>query len=242
MVKTKDLTGQMFGRWKVLYQTDDHVTPKGTRIPTWLCECQCEQHTRKVVNGYSLRRGDSTSCGCYKVESTKINNSRQNIFELVNNEYYIGRTQSGKEFYFDKEDYDLVKNYCWDINDSNGYVKTIDRINNTGKLYLHRLIMGCKKHDGTTIDHINRNRIDCRKSNLRFVTRCQNNMNAGIRSDNTSGVKGVYWNKRNNKWVARITVNKQDIILGNFDNLDDAEKARKNGEEKYFGEYNIINI
>ena len=149
--------------------------------------------------------------------------------------------QSGKEFYFDKEDYDLVKDYCWDIDNSMGYVKTIDKINHAGKLYLHRLIMRCTKGDGVIIDHINRNKIDCRKSNLRIVNNSQNAMNSCIRSDNTSGVKGVYWNKKRNKWSARITANKQDIFLGNYNELEDAENARKIGEEEYFGEYNIKN-
>jgi hypothetical protein len=101
--------------------------------------------------------------------------------------------------------------------------------------------MGCEKGDGVIIDHIDRNRIDCRKSNLRTVNNSQNTMNSCIRSDNISGVRGVYWNDRRNKWVARITANKQDIYLGNYDKFEDAEIARKIGEEKYFGEYNIVN-
>lgn len=241
MMKTKDLTGQIFGKWKVLYQVEDYVSPKGQHQPMWMCECQCDKHTRKSVKAYVLNRGESTSCGCYNVEATKKRNSRQNTYKLINDEYYIGYTQSGKEFYFDKEDYDLIKDYCWNIDNSNGYVKTIDRIDGSGKIYLHRLVMRCEKGDNTTIDHIDRNRINCRKCNLRFVTKCQNSMNAGIRSDNISGVKGVYWDKGKNKWIAKITVNKQDIYLGNYNNFEDAESARKEAEEKYFGEYNIIN-
>lgn len=241
MMKTKDLTGQIFGRWKVLYQVEDYISPKGQHQPVWMCECQCDKHTRKPVKAYVLTRGESTSCGCYSVEVAKKNNSRQNTYELIDDEYYVGYTQSGKKFYFDKEDYSLVKQYCWDIDDSNGYAKTIDKINNTGKLYLHRLVMGCTKGDGIIIDHIDRNRIDCRKKNLRIVNNSQNTMNSCIRSDNTSGVRGVYWNKKRNKWVARITANQQDIHLGNFDYFEDAENARKIGEEKYFGEYNAIN-
>lgn len=241
MMKTKDLTGQMFGKLKVLYQVDDYITPKGTHQPMWMCECQCENRTQKAINAYVLNRGETVSCGCYKIESTKKANSRENTYELVDNKYYIGYTQSQKEFYFDKEDYDLVKQYCWDVDSQNGYLKTIDKINHTGKIYLHRLIMGCIKGDGTIIDHIDRNKVDCRKSNLRFVNNSQNTMNSCIRSDNTSGVRGVYWNKRDKKWVARITVDQHDIPLGKFCSLESAEKARKDGEEKYFGEYNIIN-
>ena len=240
MMKTKDLTNQMFGRWKVLYQTEDYVTPKGVRHPMWMCECQCQNRTRKIIDAYSLNSKNSKSCGCLKTELAKARNSRQNEFELVNDEYYIGYTQSGKEFYFDKEDFDLVNQYCWDIDKSTGYAKTIDKVNKTGKLYLHRLVMGCTKGDGIIIDHINRKRIDCRKNNLRFVNDIQSAINKGVKSNNTSGKVGVSWSAERNKWESYITVNKKRLHLGMFDNFEEAEKVRMEAEEKYFGEYNPI--
>ena len=240
-MKTKDLTNQRFGLWKVLYQVEDNITPKGTHQPMWMCECQCEKRTKKIVNGYSLRRGDTNSCGCLTNKLIKEKNSRQNAYKLINNEYYIGYTQSGEEFYFDKEDFEIVSQYCWSVDKSNGYIKTIDNINNTGKLYLHRLVMKCKKNDGITIDHINRSKIDCRKNNLRTVTRSQNNMNMILRRDNTSGYKGVFYNRLTNKWEASISVAGEKIWLGSYKEFEDAVKIRKQAEEKYFGEYNIIN-
>lgn len=240
MIKTKDLSDKLFGRWKVLYQVEDSITPKGVHIPMWLCECQCDKHTQKVINGYSLIRGDSLSCGCYKVEATKNNNSKNNIYDLINDEYYIGYTQKSDKFYFDKEDYDIVSQYCWDIDSSSRYVKTIDKINNEGKLYLHRLVMKCKKNDGIIIDHKDRNRVDCRKNNLRIVTEIQNAINKGIRTNNTSGKTGVSWNKRKEKWECYITVNKNRIGLGYYDEFEEAVRIRKCAEEKYFGEYNPI--
>ena len=239
MMKTKDLTGEIFGRWKVLYQTDDYITSKGQHQPMWMCECQCEKHTHKIVNGYSLKRGDTKSCGCLKIETTKVNNSRENVFKLVNDEYYIGYTQSNKEFYFDKEDYNIVKMYCWGI-DKNGYAKTIDRVNNTGKLYLHRLVIGCSKGDGVIVDHINRKRNDNRKLNLRIVNNVQSAINKGIKSNNSSGKIGVSFSEQFNKWEAYITVNKKRMHLGLFYDFEDAVKARKEAEVKYFGEYNPI--
>lgn len=240
MMKTKDLTNQMFGRWKVLYQVEDHITPKGAHQPMWMCECQCENHTRKAISGYSLKSKNSQSCGCYKIEVTKENNSRQNTYELINDEYYIGYTQSGEKFYFDKEDYDLVKQYCWCIDSQNGYPKTIDKVNNTGKLYLHRLVMKCEKGDGVIVDHINRKRVDCRKSNLRTVNTVQSAINKSIKTNNTSGKVGVSWNKDCHKWESYITVNKERIRLGLYEDFNDAEKVRIEAEEKYFGEYNPI--
>ncbi len=239
-MRTKDLTNQIFGRWKVLYQVEDYVNSKGVRHPMWMCECQCENHTLKAIDAYSLKSKNSTSCGCYKVESTKRNNSRQNTYELVDDQYYVGYTQSGDKFYFDKEDYDLVRQYCWCVDSQNGYLKTIDKINKTGKLYLHRLVMGCQKGDGVIIDHIDRNRVDCRKSNLRTVNTVQSAINKGIKTNNTSGKVGVSWHNACNKWESYITVNKERIRLGFYEDFDDAEKMRVEAEEKYFGEYNPV--
>lgn len=251
MMKTKDLTGQIFGRWKALYQTEDYVDSKGRHKPMWMCECQCDRHTQKIINAYNLVGGYSKSCGCLRSETSRNNglklkgkdnlrNRRENTYDLNSKEYAIGYTQSGKEFYFDKEDYNLVSRYCWDIDNSNGYAKTIDRVNKTGKLYLHRLVMGCKKGDDIIIDHINRNRIDCRKNNLRMVNETQSAINKGIKINNTSGKTGVSWSKDFNKWESYITVDKKRKHLGLFDDFKEAERVRIEAEEKYFGEYNPI--
>ena len=66
-------------------------------------------------------------------------------------------------------------------------------------------------------------------------------MNVGLRADNTSGITGVYWHKPLNKWVAKICINQKDIHLGYHDKFEDAVLARKQGEEKYFGEFSYEN-
>ena len=81
------------------------------------------------------------------------------------------------------------------------------------------------------IDHIDRNKINNKWNNLREVSTSCNVKNSNIRSDNTSGVKGVWKNKKN-KWIAEIKVPKK-IYLGSFDNLIDAVRARWNAEVKY---------
>ena len=88
-MRTEDLTGRMFGRWTVLYQTDDFITPSGQHRPAWMCECSCEKHTKRAVDAYSLKRGDSKSCGCYNDEVVEKCNKRYNTYKLINNEYYI---------------------------------------------------------------------------------------------------------------------------------------------------------
>lgn len=73
------------------------------------------------------------------------------------------------------------------------------------------------------IDHINRNRSDDRICNLRVATRRENNCNTTLRSDNTTGVKGVI--RHNSGYMARINYRGESIYLGMFDDLDDAGKA-----------------
>lgn len=133
----------------------------------------------------------------------------------------------------DLEDIYKVKNYKWRV-DNNGYALT--DINGTSKkLSLHRLIMNCP--DDKVIDHINHNKLDNRKENLRICTQHQNTMNQGIRSNNSSGVTGVYFDKSRNKWVAQIKHNYRKIFLGRFNTKEEAIEARKQAEIEYFGEY-----
>jgi hypothetical protein len=128
----------------------------------------------------------------------------------------------------DLEDVDKVKDMKWYT--SHGYV-----LNKQNKQRLHRFIMNCP--DGMVIDHINHNRLDNRKSNLRICTQHQNNMNQGIRNNNTSGIIGVSFDRQKNKWMAYITYNGRKIHLGSFNTKEEAIQARKNAEIEYFGEY-----
>jgi len=87
------------------------------------------------------------------------------------------------------------------------------------------------------VDHINGNRADDSWANLREADSSQQKMNTSIRSDNTSGVKGVYWNKRIGKWHARIKAYGVCTHLGYFENFDDAMSARKSAALKIHGEF-----
>jgi hypothetical protein len=102
---------------------------------------------------------------------------------------------------------------------------------------MHQIIMPLE--DGLVPDHIHgpTTRNDNRKSNLRPATQTQNLMNTKLRSNNTSGVKGVRWRKDTGKWTATIWVDKKCISLGCFTEFDNAVKARKEAEEKYFGDF-----
>ena len=140
---------------------------------------------------------------------------------------YNRRYEERAKALIDLDDIDKVKNIKWCLK-SNGYV-------HNGKIHLHRFIMDCP--DDMFVDHINRNKLDNRKSNLRICTRQQNNFNRGIRSNNTRGIIGVSFDRRKNKWRARIQVDRREKYLGYFNTKEEAIQARKNAEIEYFGEY-----
>jgi HNH endonuclease/AP2 domain len=81
------------------------------------------------------------------------------------------------------------------------------------------------------VDHENGNRVDNRPSNLKPATKVENGRNMKRKKNNTSGVNGVSWKKENQKWVAKIVLDKKQVHLGYFNTLEEATAARKQAEE-----------
>lgn len=159
---------------------------------------------------------------------------KYNQYYFVEN-YVIGITNNtGAEFIIDYEDYHIMCNYTWNEKMDNGYIYA--NLNHK-KIYLHRLIFNNLRRD-EQVDHINHNIYDNRRSNLRVCSNSQNQMNRDKPKTNTSGVKGVYWHKNKQKWQANIQINESLLYLGIFDSKEDAIKARKQAEKKYFGSFN----
>ena len=151
------------------------------------------------------------------------------------NEYVIGYTSNtNKKFYIDKEEFDNIKKYCW-REDAYGYAVTT---RNRKNIKMHKLITNTTKEE--IIDHINNNPLDNRKSNLRICNAQQNVFNSSTPKNNTSGFKGVYWNKSKNKWEVKIGLNYKNIHIGRFADKEEAIKARVEAEKKLFGEYSNI--
>ena len=92
--------------------------------------------------------------------------------------------------------------------------------------------MSCPK--GKYVDHMNHNTLDNRKQNLRITNNADNLRNGEIRVNNKTGVKGVYFDNKRNKYVANIKVNYKGIFLGRFDTLEEATQVRKEAEIKYW--------
>ena len=98
------------------------------------------------------------------------------------------------------------------------------------RCFLHQHILGWKGNGhNLETDHIDGNPLNNLESNLRIVTRSENQFNSGLRKDNTSGIKGVRWHERAQKWQVRITINGKEST-GLFDSIDDAARARQEAE------------
>lgn len=141
----------------------------------------------------------------------------------------------GHEILLDREDVELVSNYQWCVG-IHGYVTS-----GAGKnqILLHRLVT---KADSTVfVDHINRNRLDNRKSNLRICTAGQKAYNKEKLNTNTSGYKGVCLLK-NGKWQAQIGYDGRSIYLGIFPDAISAAKAYDKAALRLIGDFALLNF
>lgn len=236
-----DLTGRVFGRLTVLEQAEDYIDSKGRHYDRWLCECSCEKHNKKIVRGSDLRGQHILSCGCLMREKASSVNKKYNewideVFSDEHGEYKIGITNNtGRQFYVDIEDFDLLKEYCWcecKIQDKQySLLKAYDPA--TKKLVRMSKVLGCLGYD-----HEDRNTFNNRRYNLRPCTILENAKNISTPKDNTSGFIGVSWRDKYKKWIVRISDRpRHQIYLGAFDNKYDAIKTRLQAEADYYGEF-----
>lgn len=148
--------------------------------------------------------------------------------------YKVKLTQ-GKYALVDKEDFEMVSKHAnWQFNQ--GYaVHTFVG----GVILMHRLIVSAKK--GEIIDHINRDTLDNRKSNLRVGDVRHNlaNQPKTIKRKTTSKYKGVHL--KDNKWIAQIGVNRGTVFLGQFNEEKEAAKAYNRAAFEQYGEFAWLN-
>ena len=182
----------------------------------------CGKKFDKLPNQIKRSKKHFCSPECRRLSTRKSNNVIQDgkitylLYEGKNKKFQI---------IIDTEDYLKIKDKYWIVN-SKGYAKC-----QLDKLFLHRFLMNCP--DNKFVDHINRNPLDNRKSNLRICTHSQNCINRGLTKYNKSGHKGVYFCATLNRWQANIKINGENINLGRFKDKDEAIKVRKEAEIKY---------
>lgn len=139
----------------------------------------------------------------------------------------------------DDQDFGYLNQWKWYF--AHGYaVRTQNNYpNKSYQVRMHRIILSTP--GGMDTDHINRDRLDNRRSNLRICTRSQNIANTFVEKQNTTGYKGVSWKTANNKWVAQIRVNNVVKHLGLFVDIKEAINTYNLAAKKYFGEFAVTN-
>lgn len=97
---------------------------------------------------------------------------------------------------------------------------------------LHRWIFDNPK--GYVVDHINHDTLNNTRSNLRVIKQFQNAHNTkGAQKSSKSGIRGVFWNKRMERWQAQIRINGKRIHIGTFNDISEAERAVKEEKAKH---------
>lgn len=141
--------------------------------------------------------------------------------------YYPSRKEVEDYAYISKEDEEKVTHIFWRKTEF-GYARGFDR--NIGKeILLHKLITDTDQK--IIIDHINRNKLDCRRCNLRIANKSVNSLNRSAPSNSKTGCAGVSFNKKKGIYRAYCTINGKQIPLGTYKTAEEAIKARKKFEE-----------
>lgn len=127
----------------------------------------------------------------------------------------------------DAADAEWANQWQWGLG-SDGYakrgVRVDDRILN---IYLHRELLGLRPGDRMIGDHINRDRLNCRRANLRSIPRGANPQNRPSFRGSTSKYRGVCWFKETGKWMAQVRYEGKNHYLGLFTNEEEAAEAAK---------------
>ena len=205
----------------VTKREEDRTTSNGTRIIRWLVECSCANHTKFIVDGSSIRSGNTLSCGCTRGYNKKIFYDNYVIFISSN---------SSDEIYVSKDQIDKVEGHTWrvQIDKRNGYKRVVTSVHlENGKCKIIPIWKMITGYD--YCDHKNGNTLDNRNENLRQATHATNMQNKKIYKNNKSGCHGVQQNKKL-KWVANIRKNNEEYHLGVYENKEDAILARIKAE------------
>jgi hypothetical protein len=214
MSKKIDHLGDHFGHLEVIASVPSNSLGQSQ----WLTRCSCG--VEKIMRGSVLRRGEAKSCGC----ASKLDRSTPTKGLNLGN---------GREAIVDPDVRALLGHMKWYMR-PDGYPTT------TGpdgkKVLLHHMVMG---KSSMFVDHINRNKLDNRRCNLRWVDDHQNQMNRGKTKGLSSKYKGVTWDR--GRWKAMIRAAGRTRHIGRFHCETDAALAYNEAAKKCFGAYAALN-
>jgi len=211
------------------------------KIPYRTCHCGCKGSTNLVKQSegrLGLIKGTPRK---YMVgHSTRETRSESRTLFLNGIECRTIPLTQGQESIVWESDYAWLCQYSWYAmwsEDIRGYYAAT-RLKNKKTILMHRMILGLQYGDEENGDHREPSQtLDNRRSNLRHATDAESIRNRRTQRNNTSGCCGVRYDTRRNKWQARIVISRKEKHLGYFDTKEEAIRARKAAEVKYFGEF-----
>ncbi|GAE32435.1 AP2 domain-containing protein [Alkalihalobacillus hemicellulosilyticus] len=215
MGKALDLTGKKFGRLTVIKREGSNKHKQAI----WKCLCECGNETMVVAS--KLKSGYTQSCGCLQKERT----SEASIIHghsRKSPEYKIWATMLQR---CDNQNYKDYEYY------GGRGIRVCDCWKSFEKFIVD---MGNRPSSNHTIERIDNDK-DYNKSNCVWENRTVQSRNQRLRKDNTTGIKGVQWDKDRNKYRVTISHNKKKIYIGLYESLEDAKQSRKQAELKYWG-------
>jgi len=143
----------------------------------------------------------------------------------------------GKFALVDDELFDELNKFKWYFHD--GYAVRSEG-KNSPKIRMHRFIL--KTPEGMYTDHINGDKLNNRLSNLRPCTSRQNVQNRSAQANNSSGFKGVSWNKQNKKFAVMINIDKKRTHLGYYETAEKAARVYDAYALAHYGEFARLNF
>ena len=150
---------------------------------------------------------------------------------------YVTLTK-GYEAVIDIADLDIVGNHNWCVTTGTQtmYAMRTDISGPRPKtVFMHRSIMN--EPVGLDVDHVDCDGLNNKRENLRVATRTQNLQNQRLKNENTSGYKGVSWDKKRKKWRAQIRINKKSKCLGRHRTAKEAHAAYCAASKKFHAEF-----
>lgn len=145
----------------------------------------------------------------------------------------------GKYTIVDDEDFEWLSQWKWSYTESaDKHPAAYRQVRDKGIL-MHRLILNAP--EGLEVDHKNMRSLDNRRSNLRLATRSQNAANRRLQSNNTTGYRGVYWDKSRGKWLVMVKHQNVQKNLGRYDDKHEAARVYNSFAVEAFGEFARLN-
>lgn len=223
--------GKRYGHLTIIGFAEDRKFKGGQTQAVALCKCDCGMLTEKLLG--HVRSGATSTCGTCRPDDLGGRKPKElQVWHSQGDSLYT--YVKGRKILIDKEDYPLIKGKL--CIDGSGYVAY-------GRERLHTTIL--KPNKGECVDHINGNKLDNRKSNLRICNQSSNSMNTVVQTSNKTGYKGVHPARPaldGPRYTFQVTKDNKRYYHGSYKTPEEAARAYDEMSIKLHGPYACINF